>query len=138
MRKEAKWASGFSVESMATWYYGYVTMFLAEYKMATGDNSAMPGLRRLAMESAKGQSAVGSWGHAFARPDGRLGGYGMMNSPGVPLTISLVMARAAGVNDPEISLRDPAQPAAAAVLYRQGMHSLRRPRAVDGNPRRQR
>lgn len=103
VRREAEWASHFSAESMATWYYGYVTMFLAEYKMATGDESAMPGLRRLAMESAKGQSAVGSWGHGFARPDGRLGGYGMMNSPGVPLTISLVMARAAGVNDPEVS-----------------------------------
>jgi HEAT repeat protein len=103
VRKEAKWASGFSVRSMATWYYGYVTLFLAEYKLATGDDSVMPGLRRLAMEAANGQSAVGSWGHAFARPDGRLGGYGMMNSPGVPLTISLVMARAAGVNDPKVS-----------------------------------
>jgi hypothetical protein len=27
----------------------------------------------------------------------------MMNSPGVPLTISLVLARAAGVNDPELA-----------------------------------
>jgi len=104
VRKEAQWASRFSVESMATWYYGYVTMFLAEYKMATGDDSVMPGLRRLALEAANGQSMVGSWGHKFARPDGRLSGYGMMNSPGVPLTISLVMARAAGVNDPKVSL----------------------------------
>ena len=104
VRKEAQWASGFSVESMATWYYGYVTMFLAEYKMATGDDSVMPGLRRLALEAANGQSMVGSWGHGFARPDGRLGGYGMMNSPGVPLTISLVMARAVAVNDPKVSL----------------------------------
>ncbi|MCX6906387.1 MAG: DUF6288 domain-containing protein, partial [Verrucomicrobia bacterium] len=83
---------------------GYVTMFLAEYKMATGDDSVMPGLRRLALEAANGQSMVGSWGHGFARPDGRLGGYGMMNSPGVPLTISLVMARAVAVNDPKVSL----------------------------------
>ena len=79
VRKEAQWASGFSVKSMATWYYGYVTLFLAEYEMATGDDSVMPGLRRLAMEAANGQSAVGSWGHGFARPDGPLGGYGMMN-----------------------------------------------------------
>jgi Family of unknown function (DUF6288) len=35
------------------------------------------------MESAKGQSAVGSWGHSFAEPSGRLTGYGMMNSPGI-------------------------------------------------------
>ena len=30
VRKEAKWASGFSVQSMAAWHYGYVTLFLAE------------------------------------------------------------------------------------------------------------
>ena len=104
VRQEAQWAAGFSAESMATWYYGYVMMFLAEYKMATGDDAVLPGLRRLALEAANGQSIVGSWGHKFARPDGRLSGYGMMNSPGVPLTISLAMARAAGVNDPKVSL----------------------------------
>jgi hypothetical protein len=103
LKLEAVWASEFSANEMATWYYGYVIMFLAEYKMATGDESVMPGLRRLALEAAKGQSIVGSWGHKFAGPDGRLVGYGMMNAPGIPLTTSLVMARAAGVNDPEIS-----------------------------------
>ena len=77
-------------------------MLLSEYVMATGDQSVMPGLRRLAIEAAEGQSAVGSWGHGFAIPDGRLGGYGMMNAPGLPLTISLVMAREAGVKDPAV------------------------------------
>jgi hypothetical protein len=104
VKKEALWAADFSTESMQTWYYGYVVMLLAEYKMATGDESVTEGLRRLALESAKGQSIVGSWGHKFARADGRLVGYGMMNAPGVPLTISLVMARAAGVKDPAIDL----------------------------------
>ena len=104
IRKETKWAANYSTEGMATWYYGYVMMFLAEYKIATGDDSVMPGLSRLALEAAHGQSAVGSWGHGFARPDGRLGGYGMMNSPGLPLTISLVMAREAGVKDPAVDL----------------------------------
>lgn len=104
IRKETKWAANYSTEGMATWYYGYVMMFLAEYKIATGDDSVMPGLTRLALEAAHGQSAVGSWGHGFARPDGRLGGYGMMNSPGLPLTISLVMAREAGVKDPALDL----------------------------------
>jgi hypothetical protein len=32
-----------------------------------------------------------------------LGGYGMMNSPGLPLTIALVLARQAGVDDPKVS-----------------------------------
>jgi hypothetical protein len=55
------------------------------------------------MEAAAGQSVVGSWGHKLAGLDGRLTGYGMMNSPGVPLTIGLVLARAAGVDDPEVA-----------------------------------
>ncbi|MFO0902199.1 MAG: DUF6288 domain-containing protein [Pirellulales bacterium] len=104
IKKEAEWAAQFQNADMATWYYGYVMMFLSEYKLATGDDSVMPGLTRLAREAAQGQSAVGSWGHRFARPDGRLYGYGMMNSPGLPLTISLVLAREAGVKDPAVDL----------------------------------
>ena len=104
VKREAQWAADFTEDSMKTWYYSYVMMLLSEYVMATGDQSVMPGLRRLALEAAKGQSAVGSWGHGFAIPDGRLGGYGMMNAPGVPLTISLVLAREAGVKDPALDL----------------------------------
>jgi len=104
VKREAEWAAGYTSRSMQTWHYGYVIMLLSEYVMATGDQSVMPGLRRLALEAARGQSAVGSWGHGFAIPDGRLGGYGMMNSPGVPLTISLVLARQAGVKDPAVEL----------------------------------
>ncbi|MFM7250053.1 MAG: DUF6288 domain-containing protein [Planctomycetaceae bacterium] len=103
VRREAAWAAGFTASSMQTWHYGYCIMLLAEYVMATGDRTVMPGLRRLALEAAGGQSAVGSWGHGFARPDGRLGGYGMMNAPGLPLTIGLVLARDAGVDDPEVA-----------------------------------
>ncbi len=103
VREEAQWAAGFSSDGYKTWHYGYVIMFLSEYVLATKDTSVMPGLRRLALESARGQSVVGSWGHRFAGEDGRLMGYGMMNAPGLPLTISLVMARAAGVKDPEVS-----------------------------------
>ncbi len=102
VKREAEWAAAYTTGGFQTWYYGYVVTLLAEYVMATGDDSVMPGLRRLALESAKGQSAVGSWGHKFAEPDGRLSGYGMMNAPGIPLTLSLVMARAAGVKEPVI------------------------------------
>jgi hypothetical protein len=104
VKKEAEWASNFTANSMQTWHYGYVMILLSEYVLTTNDQSVVPGLKRLALEAAKGQSAVGSWGHGFASPDGRLRGYGMMNSPGLPLTISLVMARAAGVKDPAIDL----------------------------------
>lgn len=103
IKKEAEWASNFTTDSMATWYYGYIMLLLSEYTMATGDKSLMSGLRRIAMESAKGQSAVGSWGHKFAEPSGRLYGYGMMNSPGIVLTTAMALAREAGVKDPEVA-----------------------------------
>ncbi|MFN0060696.1 MAG: DUF6288 domain-containing protein [Planctomycetota bacterium] len=103
VKKEARWAAEFTARDFQTWHYGYVMMLLAEYITATSDQSVLPGLRRLALEAAKGQSSVGSWGHGFARPDGRLNGYGMMNAPGLPLTIALVMARDAGVKDAEVA-----------------------------------
>ncbi len=104
VKKEAQWAAGFSARSFQTWYYGYVIMLLSEYVSATGDRSVMPGLRRLALEAAGGQSIVGSWGHRFAGSDGRLVGYGMMNAPGVPLTIGLILACKAGVKEPKVDL----------------------------------
>jgi hypothetical protein len=104
LKREAEWASNYSADSFQTWWYGYVISFLAEYTMATGDQSVMPGLERLAMEAANGQSIVGSWGHKFAGEDGRLLGYGMMNAPGLPLTISLDLARRAGVKNPQLDL----------------------------------
>ncbi len=103
VKREAEWAAEFTTRDFKTWYYGYVMIFLAEYHTATGDISVLPGLRRLAKEAAGGQSAVGSWGHTFALPDGRLQGYGMMNAPGLPLTIGLLLAREAGVQDPEVA-----------------------------------
>lgn len=104
LKKEAQWASEFKAKGMATWFYGYVTIFLSEYVMATGDQSVLPGLKRLALEAANGQSVVGSWGHGFAGTDGRLGGYGMMNSPGIPLTTGMILACKAGVKDPKLDL----------------------------------
>ena len=102
LKREAQWAAKFKVEQFATWYYGYNMTFLAEYVAATGDRSVMPGLKRIAIESARGQSGVGTWGHKFARPDGNLNGYGCMNLPGLSLCTGMVLARKAGVNEPEV------------------------------------
>ncbi|MDX1681259.1 MAG: DUF6288 domain-containing protein, partial [Akkermansiaceae bacterium] len=103
LKKEAEWAANYRVEKFSVWYYGYVVAFLAEYTMATGDQTHMADLRELALDCARGQSKVGSWGHKFAGDDGRLVGYGMMNAPGVPLTIALDLCRRAGVKDPEVA-----------------------------------
>lgn len=104
VKREAEWASNFTDRGMQTWYYGYVLSFLAEYKILTGDTSFDAGIQRIAMEAANGQSNVGSWGHKFARPDGLLSGYGMMNAPGVSLTTSLALARNSGLKDPQLDL----------------------------------
>ena len=85
-----------------SWGYAYETLFLAEYVLATGDASVKPGLERLAMAIARGQSGVGTWGHAFARPEGNLNGYGCMNQPGIVLTLAMVIAREAGVRSPDL------------------------------------
>ena len=92
-------------EGVRTWQYGYVNILLAEYTLATGDRAFMPDLERITMMVVNGQSAVGSWGHGFADPQtNRLGGYGMMNHPGLSLTISLILAREAGLKDPALDL----------------------------------
>lgn len=98
----AKQVAGFKCDDMASWYYGYATLFLGEYVAATHDTSVMDGLSRLAGEIARGQSAVGTWGHKFAIPNGNCNGYGCMNAPGIVLTLAMAVAREAGVKDPEV------------------------------------
>lgn len=103
VRQQVAWASHYSDperRDLHSWLYGPVNTLLAEYTLATGDRSFLPDLERITMEIVHGQSAVGSWGHRFVVSGGRLGGYGMMNAPGLPLTVSLILARQAGVANP--------------------------------------
>jgi hypothetical protein len=105
VREQVEWASQYSDperRSYHSWFYGPINILLAEYVMATGDRSFLPDLRRVTMEIVRGQSEVGSWGHRFVQANGRLAGYGMMNAPGLPLTVSLILARKAGVDDPAL------------------------------------
>lgn len=105
VREQVQWAAEYSDpgrRQLHSWWYGPINMLLAEYVLATGDRTVMPDLERITMEIVRGQSEVGSWGHRFVQADGRLAGYGMMNSPGVPLNVSLILARKAGVDDPEL------------------------------------
>ena len=102
LQREAKWAAAFTTSGYLSWDYGYLMTFLGEYVMATGDQSVMPGLKRLALETARGQSYVGTWGHGFVEPNGNLGGYGCMNQPGLSLSIGMVLARDAGVKEADL------------------------------------
>jgi HEAT repeat protein len=102
LKREAQWAADFKDSGYLSWSYGFVMSFLAEYIMATGDTSVLPGLERLALETARGQSAVGTWGHRFSPNGYNLGGYGAMNAPGLPLTIGMTLAREAGVKHADL------------------------------------
>lgn len=102
LQKEAKWAADFTDTGYLSWSYGYVMMYLAEYMMATGDQSVLPGLTRLALETARGQSAVGNWGHRFSPNGVNLEGYGAMNAPGLSLSIGMALAREAGVRHADL------------------------------------
>lgn len=92
-----------SLDDLPSWGYAYNTLFLAEYALATKDQTVMEGLRRLALEIARGASDVGTWGHGFVQAGGHLGGYGCMNQTGIPLTLAMVLAREAGVKDPDLN-----------------------------------
>ena len=134
VREQVRWASQFSDPERRTyhsWFYGPVNILLAEYVLATGDRSFMPDLKRITMEIVRGQSEVGSWGHRFVQANGRLAGYGMMNAPGLPLTVSLILAREAGIHDPELDEAIEEKFAATSLLRGQGEHPLRRPPPVD-------
>jgi len=86
---------------MFAWEWGYANLFLTEYYLATGDESVLPAIRELSTMIARGQSAVGTWGHGMSLPGdfGRLGGYGAINSSGLVCWLSLVLGQKCGVKD---------------------------------------
>ncbi len=100
VRKQVELLSKYDPQKgIRTWQYAYINMLLGEYVLATGDRRYVDtGLRRMTQRIVDGQSEVGSWGHDFVRGAAkRLGGYGMMNAPGIPLTYSLAVAKRAQV-----------------------------------------
>jgi HEAT repeat protein len=98
----ARKVAAYKTDSLVSWHYGYATLFLAEYAVATRDPSVLEGLSRLARDIAHGASAVGTWGHGFARDTGNCTGYGCMNLPGLTLLMGMAAAREAGVTNPEV------------------------------------
>jgi hypothetical protein len=84
------------------WYIAYGNLFLSEYTLATGGQTAFAELKEATMRGVKNQCMNGMWGHAPALPNGHSEGYGGMNQIGLPMAISLVLARQAGVSDPAL------------------------------------
>lgn len=95
-------------EGMRCWGYGYNSLFLSEYYLATRDEAVLPGIRAYALNLAEGQGGYGTWGHGTSdpTPDGKLHGpippYGALNQAGLICYLSLVLANRCGVEHPEI------------------------------------
>jgi len=77
-------------------------MFLAEYVIATATSRCWKALSA-GVESRPWPSGVGLVGPQVRQTrTANLDGYGAMNQPGLSLTVSLVLARQAGVKDPDL------------------------------------
>ena len=93
------------------WHY-YNGVFLAEYYLLTGDTQVLPGLREYVIYAAKNSDLCGTTGHGFATlpppggwAEGRRGSiapYGAINSAGLPVQLTIVLGKKAGIVDPEI------------------------------------
>ncbi|GHC50094.1 DUF6288 domain-containing protein [Roseibacillus persicicus] len=82
---------------LACWHFAFANLFLTEYYLITGDRYVLPEIRRLSGHLVAGQGPLGTWGHTFAEPTtDRLRGYGAVNAVGIPVAISLVLARECG------------------------------------------
>jgi len=92
-----------------TWGWGYQTVFLCEYYLATGDKEVLPSINAYSIAMAKAQSLYGTFGHGGSdlTPDGKLHGsippYGPVNMAGLVANLGIVLAQKCGVTDPEIA-----------------------------------
>jgi hypothetical protein len=84
------------------WYIAHANLFLSEYALAKGNDAAFSELKQTTLRAVRNQCRNSMWGHAPPLADGLSEGYGGMNVIGVPMTISLVLARQAGVSDPAL------------------------------------
>ena len=101
-RKAAAMMNSKGVKNFHGWGCSYANLFLAEYVLATGDQEMLAELKRTTMVAVEAQSTYGTWGHSGRKPNGNCSGYGAMNQVGLPMTLSMVLAREAGVKDPAL------------------------------------
>lgn len=93
-RRAAHYATTIDYAAMSTnnWPMGYGGLLMAEYYLATGDNTVLYKLAEVAEAIAAGQMLCGSWGHKSPAA-----GYGALNQPAIVCAITLVLAAECGV-----------------------------------------
>ena len=100
-RRAAYAAAGLDYANFSynNWAMGYGGLLMAEYFLATGDDSVLPTLAQVAQMIADGQMICGSWGH-----NSPAAGYGALNQTGLACAMTLVLARECGVTVDETAL----------------------------------
>ena len=82
--------------SGSNWQIGYQGILLAEYYLKTGDKSVLRGLESLCKKAISVQAA-GGWGHGGKVNSPGYVQSGLMNSAGLPVLTTLVLARECGI-----------------------------------------
>ncbi|MBL8895997.1 MAG: DUF2341 domain-containing protein [Planctomycetes bacterium] len=86
---------------MYAWTWGLANLLLCELYLLGGDPELLPAIRKYSSLLARGQSAVGTWGHGLSLPEyrGGLGGYGAVNQAGFTCWLSLILAQRCGLGE---------------------------------------
>ena len=87
----------------STWHLGCQGILLGEYYLRTGDRKVLGGLKALCDQAALTQAA-GAWGHGAGVNPGYVQS-GLMNSAGVPVLTTFLLARECGVKVPEVAFK---------------------------------
>ncbi|BDS07031.1 hypothetical protein NT6N_20710 [Oceaniferula spumae] len=85
------------------WHFAFTNLFLSEYYLLTKDQKVLPEIKRLSGHLVAGRGPLSTWGHSFVDPNNhRLRGYGAVNAVGVPVVMSLTLARECGIDVPNL------------------------------------
>lgn len=78
---------------LRSWAVGYGGMAIAEYYLATGDESVLPKLQEVVRFTESGQMSCGTWGHNIP-----WGAYGALNQAGLVCWMMLALGRECGLD----------------------------------------
>jgi len=94
------------------WHFAFKNILLCEYYLVTKDKKVLPEIKHLTQHLVSGRGPLSTWGHSFVDPSNqRLRGYGAVNAVGVPVVMSIALAKECGVEvkDLDKTLADSAQ-----------------------------
>lgn len=87
-----------TVGAGSNWPRGYQGILMAEYYLRTGDESVLPGLKKLC-DGTEDSQYLGGWAHGGLAKDISMGYVqgAMMNPAGAPILTALILAKECGV-----------------------------------------